>query len=60
LVKTYNLGWVASPGDYETLNYIINFINQDDIGLEKKRNLLAISEKYFDFKKQLKHFIKII
>ena len=60
LVKNHNLGWVASPGDYKALNYIINSINQDDIGSEKKQHLMAISEKYFDFNSQLKAFIKVI
>jgi glycosyltransferase involved in cell wall biosynthesis len=60
LVKKHRLGWVASPGDYKALNYIINSINQGEIGLEKKRNLLAISEKYFDFNLQLNELIIVL
>lgn len=31
------LGWIASPGDYKALNYIINLINKDDISSEKNK-----------------------
>jgi glycosyltransferase involved in cell wall biosynthesis len=60
LVKKHNLGWVASPGDYKALNYIINSISQDEIGSEKRQNLIAISEKHFDFNSQLKALIEVI
>lgn len=60
LVKQYKLGWVASPGDYRSLNNTLNSINQEDICLEKKCNLLAISDKHFDFNLQLKALIEVI
>lgn len=60
LVKKHNLGWIATPGDYKALNYIINLINQDEIGSEKRHNLIAISEKHFDFNSQLKALIEVI
>ena len=56
LIKTHQLGWVVSPGDFEALNTLISGLKQPFKDVEKvavqKRALLA-----FDARKQFKQLL---
>ncbi|MCX7546552.1 glycosyltransferase family 4 protein [Xanthomarina sp. F1114] len=53
LVKAYNLGWTAKPGDYKALNEVIMTIELEALTLENNERIKNIALEHFDFKKQL-------
>ncbi len=53
LIEKYHLGWVADAGNYEHLNSVLQSIDKNELGLEKRLEIQQIAKEYFNFNAQL-------
>ncbi len=60
LIKKYQLGWFASPGDYKALNYRLSNIKRTDLHSGFRVQIRQTAIENFDFEKQLEAFIKFL
>ena len=60
LVNEYNLGWIASAGNYGHLNSIMSKINKAKLTPAFRQQIKNTASEHFNFSKQLKDVVKYI
>ncbi|TYB78773.1 glycosyltransferase family 4 protein [Bizionia myxarmorum] len=53
LIEKHHLGWLADAGNYKHLNSVLQSIDKQELGLEKRAEIQQIAKAHFDFNTQL-------
>ena len=57
IVNKFNLGWVATAGDYSNLNIILSTINKTELDINTRRRIRKTSLENFNFDLQLEELM---
>jgi glycosyltransferase involved in cell wall biosynthesis len=60
IIKEFNLGWCAPPGNYDALNLLVSQIKNESLSSSSRRQIKETADLHFDFNKQLDTIIELI